>query len=501
MFRSVRHTCVLLASFALLAPIARADDFADFRIPAGRVLLWTGSTSGSANWGREKVPGQHMEVGTEMGALGSQFYLLTDSDPHSRELTANVSSHGQRSHLASLDSDPADPLRSRTQSDQDGTGLASASLSEQWFPGRWPLSVVATADASVAAFRQWQVTHDRTTYPDPYAEVVERSSAYDFWRTQTQAHSSAGVGIGHVRNATGLYEAAVLEQRLLASGVLTRPLGTAARSELVSLVYSRAKYARAFERPAAVVWGDLREILVRDGALADPRIDPAKLFSAVEPFLGAATVGASRDGLPVSPMLRLRGWNVRLVGWASTEHFVQRSRFSSSLTSTLYPGTGPFTSSSRQYDYSDDLLAGIGAEYHRPVGLRWQWDAALDARMPVSDKSGGVNEYARVTARWLVTNRWLLVASVDHSKFLVRDPMGNTLADQSGIRGTATCEYWVADHLDLNLSLNQGWAHDRVPTTSYGWATRQVQQGSLSVGLDYRFAGFADVPGVSGVAR
>lgn len=493
-----RNVLVLAVLLLISAPcVARSVEFADFRIPANRVLLWTGSVNGSARWqGYTDVQG-HNESGGEYGNLSTDFFYRRETDSRLRDLSVGVRGAGDRSHDASRRTETFLSLSARDAMERSVHGTVSIREIEHWYPATLPVNVIGECSAYLDDGRRWASSRELVT--DTTGYYIEGSDAFNQWDYANTLTGSLGVGVGRVRNATGLYEAMVFEQRLLVSGALSRPLGPEAKRQLAALFYARADYSGTMDRPASTVWGAIEEILHRDGALAGDALDARRLFETVNPFIGSRGYG-SPDALPRSPVVRLRGWSVRALASAQTAQRIRREE--RNRTAVFISGGPPFVSRSfdRASQPADVVGGGVAAEFHRPAGLRWQLDASLRAEVSVASKRHGFAERATGSATFIVADRWLASTSLAHERIVQPGTPGfraRYAGDGWALENTASLAYWLNDHLNLNLSLRQAWSHYRSDPYSYLGTGNRGQYGQVNFGLVYRFAGFTEIPGIT----
>jgi hypothetical protein len=473
---------------------ARADDFSDFRIPPNRMLLWTGHADVLADWQRNDGGTTKDNAGREQETLLSQFLYRGETDSRTTEVHALGLVRGFRGNSTSLFRGPigqtVDDARQRRTLES-----WSLSVAHRWFPERWRIGLVADAAGAVTDEQFWASSHSLTV-PLPggtfYQDFAERTAQ---WTYRTDVSGDVGLGVGRVRSATGVFEAMLIERRLRAARVLTRPLGSVARRELAALLYARTDYSTSMDRPAATVWGTIEDILRRDGAIADSALDARALFGLAEPYIGRGGFVA-RDGLPVSPVLRPRGWFANVVLSGRTTHQIDRGDFASS--SSTAPGGVPFvyTQFQRISSGSDVAEAGVNAEYHRPCGARWQLDAALSVLTPIRRQRNGIDESSAVSVAWLVADRWLAETWVSHSRRIDKSLSGVTDEDTWQVTYAGTCEFWVTDRVAIQLQVEQ--VHARMPTLVQfaSLPTTFSRAGQLQFGIDYRFAGFTEIPGL-----
>jgi hypothetical protein len=306
----------------------------------------------------------------------------------------------------------------------------------------------------------------------------------------TALEGSVGLGIGRVRDATGLFVARTIEDRLRAAGVLTRPLGAAARRELAAIVFARNDYGRAYDRPAEAIWTAMGDVFRRDGALARDDWDGGRLVAAVQPLFGPSSSWPDGTLLPVSPILRRVGWAARLELVGSTSHGITRTNWTETYVPghTTDPNTYRNTGASRWSTSNDGASASVSGEWHRAAGERAQWDASSSLQMPVHHEGHGLDESAQAAFTWLLTDRWQAEWDANQNRsYRTHSDWGGSWA--AGV--SATVRYWLNDRMSANASLSQGWSGQHDSSSS---PIRTYDGGRVDFGLSYRFRGGTDTP-------
>ncbi len=496
----VLSALLALCACALAAPaLVRADEFADFRIPDNRYLQWTGSVQLGANWNVAAVQTQHDRSGSSNGLLASSMISVRDAENRWSSFALYTNLQGTRYHsLASYDL-PFEVYRSRDQQRNTAEYL-SGSWSERWYPGASPRWLGLQLGGSLQDQQSWQFMHMRHEDPAPPSFEMREEISQSAWQYGSTAAARGSAGYGRVRNASGVYEARVLEQRLLASGALTRPLGADARSRLAALMYARYDVLLVHDRPATIVWKEIADILRADGALRDGALAPGDAFTLVEPL---AVGRGSRDAalLPVSPLVRARGALASLVVSARTQNDVRRTTGTDSYH-TLYADTLTYEvfyrSGSRTATAASVVATGVSAEYHRPIGLAFQLDGSTELLFDSQPHRRGVSSASSASVGWIVEDRWLATGTLRHQRELHWYKSSTPWRDEWAVDCRGTLSYFVTDHVSASLSATE--TQTRVFDVSHGpfyGSPQRRRTGTLTLGLAYRFAGYANIAGLS----
>jgi len=479
---------------------SRADDFSDFRIPKNRSLLWTLSIDASGNHNDGNNPGGTGTSGA-FGANGSsQIQWLSDSDPAFTSIFGRLDLAGSR-FGNEFDQRIEQPFGVSTEEDASHQTAALESwelgFEHRRYPSPPPIFLSLRAQGLGHYEQQW--VDDRnvsTLYPtgNPQQRAINEQSRMR-WLYSYRVSAGAGLGVGRVRNATGVYEARVLEQRLRETGALTRDLSPQARRRLADLMYVRDGFDFVHERPGRVIWQELERILADDGALASGGIDAYSVLRAEEPHF--ATGGVAPDGLPRSPVLRQSGVLVSLFVDGNSAHDVQHFEFSSftqqAVDDSIVAETRITASPSNEFHH-DLVLASLEGSYHRPLGLHWQIDASTRASVPLRKEDTSFQWVTSASATWLVSDRWLGSTFFSQSWFDA-DRIGDSeLGDDLAWNFGANWGYYLEDDLLLTLSANAEQKHTHL--TFLPGSTTFSRSESIGLALTYRFSGWFEAPGM-----
>jgi hypothetical protein len=288
----------------------------------------------------------------------------------------------------------------------------------------------------------------------------------------------AGIRFGRVRYVTPVYQAQVLESRLLESGALTRPLSDQARNQLAALYAVEPGMSFAHERTSKYFWRELERILREDGALA-------------EGSLGAWDVLRLQERLYVGGGLpRYAGFSFGPGIAVATVRDRRTMETSTSIAryvaDTLYSADG-FSRLETVNTRLDDVFVMFAAELHRPLDARWQ----LDAYSSVSIREAGefpglVNSFSlgyHVADRWYGNVQVLHYASgYGHSRRF----------DQWSAQLRADLIYFVEDDWALSLKADEGQSHD---------AAGLRRNGGFQLGVTWIVSGLFEAPGLVGPMR
>ncbi len=486
------------------------DEFSQFRIPANSYLDWTGGASAFGSWGRQEAGPDRFSSSDWRGGLSSALSRWSEDDHRSALWDAALSVSGLHYRRSTLEHGPyyfgsGDYEVSEDQTQRATGERATVSTQQSWYPGGGPWAVTGLLNSSIDDGQNWDRRRSLTRQVlDPLEPTLMiRSDNAETYRSTLNA--SLGIGFGRVRNATGVFETRVLEERLRRLGAITRPLSKHARERLSALMYARDDVSQVSSRPASPVMDAVERILFEDGALRDSVLTAAELFHVTEPIFqryGFAT-SIRPDGLPQSPFNRMTGWSMNAL--VTTGHSRLSQRRSGAGSTIIYAAGVPeppieTRSSSSSKRTSDGTRLSLLAEYHRPSGMRTQWDASttFDDQL-----GGGERAYALTNlVRWnfIVADRWLAAASASQSRSIRRTRDHVTLDDSWSAGVGASLQYLVWDHVGLGVGAGESWSKSRDDRywTNYvdPHAATWSDGGSFSFDITYRFAGMSRIAGV-----
>jgi hypothetical protein len=466
-------TLLLVCTLFLVPRAARADDpFAAYRIPTHS--WWTGTLRASAD--------------------ASQLVRQNSSTMDNRSLLAN----GNTSVGWGRDSEPlaawfevAAQAQSNRQSRREWTADAetqehdsntweswSTELGGRFYPGPGPLGWELDAFL-YGSYLQYLAREDmrQDIFDDAYHIRSREMTRQDGYTTRLQL--SAGPLLGRVRDATPVHDVHVLEGRLLEAGALHGPLSDRARERLAAVLAAGAELGAVHDRPARFVYREVERVLREEGAIG-------------EGGLGAyAALRIAETTRPRARFQRLRGSLIGPLFMATTGP--THVRWMNERDTRLWYGDSlldqvseHLSSSSRSIH--DEYWAGGRAEFHRPLGWRWQLDADGQAALATRIGEHGAMTSANVSLAWDVADRWAAGITAHQQ----RTDLRKTLAPPVWLtQVSASVAYDLEDRLSLSLSLSE-LQYRYLPGGDY------QRSRQLSLGLDYRFLGAFDAPGVMG---
>lgn len=496
MRRAIWAVFGMLVAFAPGGASAQADSFAEFRVPENGYRIWTLDASGTESWHRETGP-IYYEMNTSLGgATSTRWRSWQENDTRSGSLDLTLGWTGHRSHdwsyygASFASSSDRSEYRSRSTSES-----ARGTTSQLWYATSLPLHLRADASALLAAGQSW----NSSAYLRPEYPALLLSSEYSHALRSSDVESSVRVtaGVGRTRNATGLYEARVLQRRLLASGLILRPLRPVGLGRLANLFYSMNSLLTTSDRPAFEVWSSIERILRDDGAFSDSGAGMGALARLTEPYVGSASSKlVSRAGLPLVPFQRLSGWS--LDAGFETHDRRSRSRERSrdiSRTDSLGTSLSRFESASTitRSGTEDEFDVVFSGEVHRPLGSGLQADATGSDLLPLRRLRSGFDLDLTADVSWCVLDRWLVTLGARHHKGVRRDERHRTLYDFRRTELSGELEYFLTNRVSLHAETSQMWDHDGARSDGFISIRNGDAYGDVRLGVTYRFTGSARI--------
>jgi hypothetical protein len=486
------------------------DEFSSFRIPANSYLDWRGGASTSGAWQNSSVGPDHSSSSYFSGSGSSSFASWREDDARVSQWTGGFSAGGTRRHDESLDHflDYLDSGLTSTatsggsRSMQESAGL---STSQSWYAASAPIGLIGSISGQWADDQYWSSARRLRQNSLAPLDPVEQLSSRVFKRYSSGMSAGAGWILGRVRNATGVFEARVLEARLLRLGALNRPLSAQGRQRLADLMYAHRDVGVGTARPAAPVMDAVERILYEDGALRDSVLTASDLFHLTESifdrYLGGNSIGP--DGLPRSPIARASG------AFISVQLFTTHSRTAArqDLTQTTIPYTAGTpgtpveqrqTGSSKQT--SDGTQLHLAAEWHHPSSMRSQWDATSGFDKILSGSDRGFAFFNQLGWTYIAADRWLIGAGASQQRKSQRTKEHVTLADDWGTSVSVGIQYLVIDRVSIGFGASQAWNKSRndlyFASALDPRAAAWFNGGSFNLAMSYRFAGSSHIAGV-----
>jgi len=289
---------------------------------------------------------------------------------------------------------------------------------------------------------------------------------------------NAWLGWGHVRDATPVYQAQVLEARLLRDGALSRELSDAARGKVAALFTVQFDLSAAHERPNKYFWRELERILREDGALARESLDAYAVLRVLEPITIGTRVPRT-TGFFVGPAWTVQTYRDRRT---DEESFSNIYYLADTIAATA-SGHRESTQNSRL----DDVLVSFQGELHRPLSTSTQFDASSI----IGIQEAGEFPFVRnsLSLAWVVADRWVVLGSAFHQ------------ASAAG-RSRHFARWDVTLNGELDYFLEDAWALRLIATEAQNRNSYSFSRGgSLQLALTWIVSGLFEAPGLVGAMR
>ncbi len=453
---------VILAASRPAAPVA-ADEFSDFRIPDHRLFSWTGSLSSGLQDLRGSDPGNPYSNSDNNATGSSDLLWFHDSDASQTQLAVQARSAGfarrSRSEPTTLYSGGSVRVfdQQRNSAAEEGWSL---SLGRRDYPWRVPVGYQLSLAGGGSYSQSWLHHAHEQYFTDTNGVNHEHQLQQSVdWTYGYRANASLRIGYGRVRDATGVFEVRVFEERLRRARVLSRELSPRARQQLVDIAYTVGDMRQVRDRPAKSLWQAVEAVLREDGALADSVIGVVGAERAREPFIGAAR-GAAGFPFAASPVARMAGSFVGFLARGEHRSDIDRrnGHFESAFShndSTLFERAS--SSFARNQGAADDVLAGSRIEYYRPLGLRWQFDATNEIAFPLRRHRDGFSTQSEVRLVAVVADRWVGEGYGNHQRVILRHggPGAPVDLDYWSVGYGASLTRYVEDRLEFQVDLSE----------------------------------------------
>jgi hypothetical protein len=525
----MRASCLAVVLCLLcFSSFIRADEFAGFRIPEHRVHSLRGDVVGtylssdsyySPNYAVSDI--RH-NTSLEGKMLLSGAYLQ-DSDRRWLSIISSVAAAGIDIKQSSLSHNG-----SLSELKEKNVGERwEASVQGRIHPLTVPLGIEGSLIATGLYGQSWKTVKDAYHNNPPlitHAEGQRTQSNYQYYFT-----GNASVGWGRVREVSVVYDVTILERRLQDCGMMTRPLQQDTKQKLMDLLYVQSDLKSVHERPARFFWKEMQAVLEADGGVKPGGLDAYALYRVAEPYLGQYNVRSSSystyQGIQddegyryrtqdrpsfsaVGSFSRYRGYFVGLTAEFTHAHDVQR------LTTETMNYTEDDSAAAAYYNrqyvhensWSDVLSIGGRFEIHKPIGMRLQLDGSTRVLFPQQDAPKAMKVSSRVTATYLVADRWLCSVSALQFHNIQRINRSNALEriqDDWGTDLAANLAYYIEDNLALSLQ----WENQQNKATyryanydnQYAVFYRQSNYNRYNIvylGITYHILGKMSAPGV-----
>jgi hypothetical protein len=400
--------------------------------------------------------------------------------------------------VANILSGPTILFTSETESDdQQLQEQVVLQFDHRRYPGALPVALSVSAFATGFYAQSWASQDRHEDLQNAGSTIVsDEQRRTESWLYDHAVSGRLGAGVGRVRNATGVYEARVLEERLRQSGAIAQPLSPTARRRLAELAYLRADAAEIHDRPARSVWAEIEEILIEDGAVAEAGLGPEAILRALEPHVAGSTIDAT--GIPVSPVLRARGHFVGMFAELQHRHGHVRQDSEQSRSEILngVPQPPVYIASGAHDTFSEDrVLAGLEAESHVPLDLNLQLDVGGRVLVPVREEDTELVGGATADFAWMVADRWLARTQARYQWLDTDRRTGATPGDRWDWVFGFELDYYLENRATLFAIAFDRQSSQRGGQPGFGPTDSYARDRGISVGITYRLAGRYAAPG------
>ena len=477
----MRFAAFLCVAVAIAIPeAAQSDPFADFRIPDHTIRSGRLFVSASGDWQSSSGPQQEAWDANQAGRIATEASLFRDSETLAYSYSGRVQMDGSRYVRKDHTRDFGADDRSDERNERSNEGIGVGGLVRA-FPWNTPIGVELQANSFAGYEFMERGTNSRTiTLASPGTRTDQRSQ-YERDGHNRGATLSLSAGYGRVRDATPVWDAIVLEERLLATGTLVRPLSSKAMRELAALFALRNDYASAHDRPERFFWRDVERMLRDDGALTGSldAFGQLRALELVEPRLDVIPGGYG--------FRRMRGWFAggviegRHQRWRTEEDdfSIQEIFVADTLVSSQ-----PTSTHRRSIYASDDVRAGGRVEFHAPFGSRWQVDARSQVVAPIRPDEEGFSASSFAQVMWFVADRWRWSLDVSHSRSIFEPRHSDVRYASWRAGGETGLAFFLEDRAQLFAAV------------THQQSSSKLRETRLNLGLTYRFFGALDAPGL-----
>ena len=474
MFRPRILPALLVAMCVCPGPVRAArDPYADFRIPDHRWSAASGDYHFSWSHDKEDQPGAQFRRGEFNSTLATSGTWASESDQWLRQVDAAVHASGARSYAEDERQDGVLGTSSRETAASNIDGDMAARLLLRAYPWSAPLGFTLFGQALWIPSIHWQST-DQSQLSPPN-ESREHANIRDRLSTEVVRYG-AGFGLGRVRDATPVYQAQRLEEELARLGVLSRRLRPRTREQLAEWFALQPDVAAAHEWPDKYFWGEIDRILQKDGALRGRSLDAYASFRLAE------------RGITQHLPLRLTGFFIGPTVSGVDRWSHDQADFHHSTEQLVNGQLVTATDVATHFRSSRHLRAfaqvGGTAEWHKPLGERWQLDYQSVGDYSASDHILDVQSVAQ--AQFMLAERWLVTGALFHRALALEAPH------------TGRIHTWLAgSRADLHYFLEDRWALSAAFVTSESHSpVDDRQRQSLEIGVSKWFTGLLSAPGI-----
>lgn len=435
-----RCTFVVLAVL-LFGAQAHASEFSEFTIPTHTWSTWGARIAGHATSSDRNSLASSASNSWEQylaGLLTTNGSWSLDSEAWQARVALGVTADFARSGVQNVVEYP----RSRSERAIDAQG-ADERLSFSFLGRAYPWAPPWGASLEILSSALWRnLWMDESNYyldRDTRITNTNRGNTHNHLRSG-EHRAVAGLVYGRVRDATGVYEAWLLERRLLETGALSRELSPGTRERIAALYYMRSAYAAPHDRPERFFWQEVEKVLREDGALAREALDAYSAHYLLEYYSG---VPIRRTGFVIGPQV-------------VATHRYASSDLTMSVEQATYQGDTLVAQIDHRYESSrngpsDFVSVGAAVEYHLPLGMRTQIDLSSSIAFPTKEPYDGFEASSQGTVQYVVADRFRASLGLQHLRRVYEDSM--TESSSWRVLAQANLSYYLEDRLAVTLTL------------------------------------------------
>jgi len=472
-------------TFVLVSSTAPADDFSSFRIPDHFGGFWTGRSSGAYSSSSHNEPGEALRSSVFNGSLYGNWDRFRDSDRWQWDVLAFGNLSGARGSsrrdefvvipgtVPTVSS--AVTFRQRDADTDEQVGVTTGARAYPWTA---PFGAEITGQASLFERQRWVDQFETDIFRSFSESRLETSNQNASLVNSEAAEVSATLGYGRVRDASPVFLAILLEERLRRDGALKGALSSGTRQRIADLYSIRASFSIPHDQSDKFFWSELERLLREDAALVDTSLDAYAIRHADEALVVARSSFQRPIGFFFGPTL-----------FAQHRHSLNRTSFSEHLrhlTDGVLDQDFIRSGSSRFRSFRDHTEYGGSAEFDQPIGSRSQIRFAEVCAVDPRPEPNRVLVDGSLSFQRLVGERWFSQFSFTHSRDI--DPGRILSAWQVVVAGEV--DYYLEDFARVTLSADQFWVRQLDGTND----ERDVGF-SARVGLELG-RGWLDAPGL-----
>ena len=477
-------------SSLLLSCSAIASDFGEFRIPPSTRSSYSLSFVGNASRESRVEPGVSSRFGSMFGDVAGGYSRDRDSDPVQWNVRFDGAVRAQRNREERDSYDevpgPGGPLETEASSEENSRRYVQEvfqlSAGTRCYPFERPIGLEAAGEIGLTYGQQWfrQAESTIQSAGGPVLVNDNHRSSSD-WLYAQGGSIDLGAGYGRVRDATAVFEVALLEERLGRDGLLVRPVSAAARRKLAELFSLRSSFDVAHDLPEKFFWREVERLLREDGALVESGLDAFAVQHAAEQVVVAKS------------FVRRAGWFIGPLVSARYTHQVRRfdQASDSRTTSDGVPMVESWVRTSSRLTWSSDVIMyGGQLQVRLPLGTRTQLDWEERALVAGEDETERLIVNGLVRFQHLVAERWLFSANAYHQRSMQG---GDSRGSSWGVGSGAGLAYFLEDALNLSLNVD----HAQFQSEGMGSFPDELRGSNLRVTLAIQLArGRFDAPGL-----